>query len=32
MNEALRKDIDWLEANRNPDAAIINTDREPPTL
>ncbi len=32
MDEALRKDIDWLEANRNPDAAITNTDREPPTL
>lgn len=31
MNEALRADIDWLEANRNPDAAL-NTDREPPTL
>ncbi len=31
MNEALRPDIDWLEANRNPDAAF-NTDREPPTL
>ncbi|TQN58746.1 LysR family transcriptional regulator [Agrobacterium tumefaciens] len=31
MNEALRPDIDWLEANRNPDAAS-NTDREPPTL
>ncbi|MDH7802882.1 MULTISPECIES: winged helix-turn-helix domain-containing protein [unclassified Rhizobium] len=31
MNEALCKDIDWLEANRNPDAAF-NTDREPPTL
>lgn len=31
MNDALRADIDWLEANRNPDAAL-NTDREPPTL
>ena len=31
MNEALRADIDWLEANRNPDAAL-NRDREPPTL
>lgn len=31
MNEALRADIDWLEANRNPDAAL-NKDREPPTL
>ncbi|KJF68253.1 winged helix-turn-helix domain-containing protein [Rhizobium nepotum] len=31
MNEALRQDIDWLEANRNPDAAF-NRDREPPTL
>ncbi|SCY30695.1 winged helix-turn-helix domain-containing protein [Rhizobium sp. NFACC06-2] len=31
MNEALRADIEWLEANRNPDAAL-NRDREPPTL
>ncbi|MES5046325.1 winged helix-turn-helix domain-containing protein [Rhizobium nepotum] len=31
MNEALRQDIDWLEANRNPDGAF-NRDREPPTL
>ncbi|QCL74056.1 MULTISPECIES: winged helix-turn-helix domain-containing protein [Agrobacterium] len=31
MNEALRGDIDWLEANRNPDDAL-NRDREPPTL
>ncbi|WP_216330294.1 winged helix-turn-helix domain-containing protein [Rhizobium sp. X9] len=31
MNDALRADIDWLEANRNPDAAL-NKDREPPTL
>ncbi|MBP2567692.1 winged helix-turn-helix domain-containing protein [Agrobacterium tumefaciens] len=31
MNEALRADIDWLEASRNPDAAL-NRDREPPTL
>ncbi|UXT23214.1 LysR family transcriptional regulator [Agrobacterium tumefaciens] len=31
MNEALRADIDWLEANRSPDAAL-NRDREPPTL
>lgn len=31
MNEALRADIDWLETNRNPDAAL-NRDREPPTL
>ena len=31
MNDALRADIDWLEANRNPDAAL-NTDRVPPTL
>lgn len=31
LNEALRADIDWLEANRNPDA-VVNTDREPPTL
>ncbi|WP_395775276.1 winged helix-turn-helix domain-containing protein [Agrobacterium pusense] len=26
MNEALDQDIDWLEANRNPDAAL-NRDR-----
>ena len=26
MNEALHQDIDWLEANRNPDAAL-NRDR-----
>lgn len=32
LNEALRTDIDWLEANRNPDADIMNRDREPPTL
>lgn len=31
MNEALRADIDWLDANRNPDAAL-NRNREPPTL
>ncbi|MNX99926.1 MULTISPECIES: winged helix-turn-helix domain-containing protein [Agrobacterium tumefaciens complex] len=31
MNEALRADIDWLEASRNPDAAL-NRDQEPPTL
>lgn len=31
MNEALRADIDWLEANRNPDAAL-NRDQAPPTL
>lgn len=31
MNEVLRQDIDWLEANRNPQAAV-NTDRELPTL
>lgn len=31
MNEVLRQDIDWLEANRNPQAAV-NTDREPPIL
>ena len=31
MNDALRADIDWLEANRNPDAAL-NKDRVPPTL
>lgn len=31
MNETLRADIDWLETNRNPDAAL-NRDREPPTL
>lgn len=31
MNEALRADIDWLEANRNPEDAL-NRDREPPTL
>ncbi|MFK3779017.1 winged helix-turn-helix domain-containing protein [Agrobacterium sp. NPDC089420] len=31
MNEALRQDMDWLEANRNP-ADAVNTDREPPTL
>lgn len=29
--DALRADIDWLEKNRNPDAAV-NRDREPPTL
>ncbi len=31
MNDVLRQDIDWLEANRNPQAAV-NTDREPPIL
>ncbi|KAA3500110.1 MULTISPECIES: winged helix-turn-helix domain-containing protein [Rhizobium/Agrobacterium group] len=31
MNEVLRQDIDWLEANRNPQAAV-NTDREPRIL
>ncbi|XOK10974.1 winged helix-turn-helix domain-containing protein [Agrobacterium tumefaciens] len=31
MNEALRADIDWLEASRNPDAAL-NRDQGPPTL
>ncbi|KJF71811.1 winged helix-turn-helix domain-containing protein [Agrobacterium arsenijevicii] len=31
MNDALRVDIDWLEANRNPDVTL-NKDRELPTL
>lgn len=31
MIEVLRQDIEWLEANRNPEDAV-NTDREPPIL
>lgn len=31
MTEVLRQDIEWLEANRNPDDAV-NRDREPPIL
>ncbi|MCA2375971.1 winged helix-turn-helix domain-containing protein [Agrobacterium sp. 22-211-1] len=31
MVEVLRQDIEWLEANRNPEDAV-NTDREPPIL
>lgn len=33
MNDALRADLDWLEANRNPEAGdAINRDQEPPIL
>ncbi|MDA5634404.1 MULTISPECIES: winged helix-turn-helix domain-containing protein [Rhizobium/Agrobacterium group] len=31
MTEVLRQDIEWLEANRNPEGAV-NRDREPPIL
>lgn len=31
MIGVLRQDIEWLEANRNPEDAV-NTDREPPIL
>ncbi|MCA2370358.1 winged helix-turn-helix domain-containing protein [Agrobacterium genomosp. 3 str. CIP 111-78] len=31
MIEVLRQDIEWLEANRNPEDAV-NTDRVPPIL
>lgn len=30
MREALQQDIDWLEANRNPEVAV-NMDQAPPT-
>ncbi|NWJ23397.1 winged helix-turn-helix domain-containing protein [Rhizobium sp. RM] len=33
MNDALRADLDWLEANRNLEAGdAINRDQEPPIL
>ncbi|MDS7597992.1 winged helix-turn-helix domain-containing protein [Agrobacterium tumefaciens] len=33
MNDALRVDLDWLEANRSPEVwHAVNKDREPPTL
>ncbi|TRA98848.1 MULTISPECIES: winged helix-turn-helix domain-containing protein [Rhizobium/Agrobacterium group] len=31
MTEVLRQDIEWLEANRNPED-VVNRDREPPIL